>query len=302
MDQAPSSPAQSVVGAALPVAIDLQGELSCARCGYELKGLSITVVCPECGVPVRATILARVDPQADELQPLFFPRITAWGMVLWTSAALLATVVAWLLKAEDLGVRMRLPAGLHYLVPGLALVSGLGAAVMVRPHPLRAPGVLPRPGLAGTRTGSILAFVGVACHVPLAVALYHAYVASGAPAEASLARLMAIGWVIVILACLRPNARLLAARSFLMRTGQIDRQQMASLIALLLVQALGESLRLLTLRGQWAHQELLTLLAEILVMAGASLFTLGLVSMWIDTLRLRRVLSEPPLSLRKLVG
>jgi hypothetical protein len=37
-------------------------------------------------------------------------------------------------------------------------------------------------------------------------------------------------------------------------------------------------------------------------MAGASLFTLGLVSMWIDTLRLRRVLSEPPLSLRKLVG
>jgi hypothetical protein len=87
-----------------------------------------------------------------------------------------------------------------------------------------------------------------------------------------------------------------------MRTGQIDRQQMASLIALLLVQALGESLRLLTLRGQWAHQELLTLLAEILVMAGASLFTLGLVSMWIDTLRLRRVLSEPPLSLRKLVG
>lgn len=302
MDQAPSSPAHSGSGTALPVAIDLQGELLCARCGYDLKGLSITVVCPECGVPVRATLLARVDPQADELQPLFFPRATAWGMVQWTSAALIATIVAWLLKAEDLGVPMRLPSGLLYFVPGLALVSGVGAAVMVRPHRLRTPGVLARPGLAGTRAGSVLALVGVACHVPLAVALYHAYVAGSAPAEASLARLMAIGWMIIILSCLRPNARLLAARSFLMRTGQIDRQQMASLIALLLVQALGESLRLLAIRGNWVHQELLTLLAEILVMAGASLFTLGLISMWIDTLRLRRVLSEPPLSLRKLVG
>jgi hypothetical protein len=301
MAQAPSSPAQPGLNAP-PAAIDLQGALACARCAYDLKGLSITSVCPECGVPVRATILSRVDPQADELQPLFFPRLTASGMVLWTTAALSATLLAWLLKAEDLGARIRLPQGLHMLVPALALVSGLGALVMVRPHRLRAPGMLPRPGFAGTRAGSILALTGVLLHVPLAVALYHSYVATRAPIDASLARLMAIGWMILILACLRPSARLLAARSFLMRTGQIDRQQMASLIALLLVQALGESIRLLTLRGAWAQQELLMLLAEILVMAGASLFTLGLISMWIDTLRLRRVLSAPPLSLRSLVG
>jgi len=160
---------------------------------------------------------------------------------------------------------------------------------------------MPRPGIAGTLWGSLAAMVGIAWHIALVIALFRIHTLSLSPEQASLWRLLSLTCVMGALICLRPNARLIASRSFLMRTGQIDRQQMASLVAVVLVQAMGESLRLLTLRRVGSHHEVMTLLAEILVMAGATLFTLGLLSLCIDTIRLHRVLREPPLSLRSLL-
>ena len=64
------------------LASELTGDLPCVRCGYNLRGLSIREHCPECDAPVRATILALVDPRASELKPLRRPRLTGWGLVL----------------------------------------------------------------------------------------------------------------------------------------------------------------------------------------------------------------------------
>ena len=66
----------------------LEADVHCARCGYNLRGISIRSVCPECGAAVRATILAVVDPHASELQPIRHPWPVAAGLVLWAASAL----------------------------------------------------------------------------------------------------------------------------------------------------------------------------------------------------------------------
>ncbi|MEM1424869.1 MAG: hypothetical protein AAGH64_12820, partial [Planctomycetota bacterium] len=82
----------------------LTGELPCVTCGYELRGLSVRDACPECGTGVRATILAVVDPLADELAPMRAPSLTGVLIVSW---ALSSSIGVWLIVAVRLldGVR-----------------------------------------------------------------------------------------------------------------------------------------------------------------------------------------------------
>jgi hypothetical protein len=79
----------------------LRGSLPCCVCGYELKGLSIRSVCPECATAVRGTILYRVDPQADEFKPIRWPRVTAWGMRFWGTGAAIAALSLWVLRLSE---------------------------------------------------------------------------------------------------------------------------------------------------------------------------------------------------------
>src|SRR5690606_27754218 len=67
------------VGSGPVIARQLKGDLLCIGCGYNLRGLSIREMCPECGIPVRATILGVIDPMADELAPIPRPRLVATG-------------------------------------------------------------------------------------------------------------------------------------------------------------------------------------------------------------------------------
>ncbi len=66
---------------------ELAGDLPCIQCGYNLRGLTVKGMCPECGTSVRATLLAVVDPMAGEFRPISFPRLTAYGMLVWSHAA-----------------------------------------------------------------------------------------------------------------------------------------------------------------------------------------------------------------------
>jgi len=61
-----------------PIVSQLKGmilihQLACIRCGYELKSLSADSDCPECGEPIRLTIIDTVDPAARRLPPLESP-------------------------------------------------------------------------------------------------------------------------------------------------------------------------------------------------------------------------------------
>ncbi|HEX2839003.1 MAG TPA: hypothetical protein VHN77_12850 [Phycisphaerales bacterium] len=287
------------------IAAELRGDLRCARCTYNLKGLSITTVCPECGVPVRATLLHTVDPMAAELRPVRVPFITAHGLILWTGAALAAGLMVWCLRLADL---LSYPAWLpdfqwmRQLIVLAAALSGVGALVLIRPQ-----SHLPR-------RMTTLAAIGCALYIPLCLFLYriHAVMDVEAPSpyglvmhprlDRSLIRLLELATLGAILLLLRPIARHLQARSFLMRTGRVDRQTMAAMLAVLGVIALGDILVLAAGGGRGPVQDILRQVGQLVILIGSMLFSLGLCGMLIDTLRMRAVILEPPLTLEDLIA
>lgn len=296
----PSRREAPVAGAAVgaPLALELGGDLPCIRCRYNLKGLSIRGTCPECGTPMRATLLAVVDPRASELQPIAHPRLIAAGVVLWSLAALVATLSGWtirLLTLLDSSHQWVDPGQVgRLLAPACAALSGLGAAALIRPHP----GV--------PRTGRLMAGIGAGLYLPLAgVLTIGASMSEPAPgpgewtiaARGGLEGLLGVAQsllLIGILLLLRPNARLLAARSMLMREGMVDRQTMRAVAASLSLCVVGHLLGVLS--SDSTAMELPALIGGSLIAIGNLLFLMGIVGITIDCLRMRRVIASPPLS------
>lgn len=286
------------------IAAELRGDLRCARCRYNLRGLSITTVCPECGVPVRATLLHTVDPMAAELRPVRAPVLTAYGLILWACAALLAGLMVWTLRAADLLGHPAWAPSVEWVrpwIPALAGASGLGALVLIRPQA----------GLP--RRMTLMAAAGCALYIPLCLLLYriHAVMDVQTPApysigavprlDRTLMRVLELCVLGSILVLLRPAARHLQARSYLMRTGRVDRQTMAAMLAVLGVIALGDTLVLAAGGGRGPVQDLLRQIGQLVILLGSLLFSLGILGMLIDTVRMRGVILEPPLTLEQLI-
>lgn len=291
------------------ISASLGGTLPCVTCGYDLQGLSILTVCPECGSAVRATILAVVDPLADELRPISHPRAVAAGLILWSGAALLAATVGWyawtsyLLYGWQGEAVIPLPWNSWPLcVGGSILLSGLGALGLLWPHD----------GLGPKHFA--MALGSIACYPPLAVAAYT--MARGTQAatrtglleawtpwpDRPLMRLAAAALVIAVIAGLRPNARALVARSLALRTGRVDRQTMLAMAAAAAVAALGDALGMLgVILGPPAVDALRTT-GLVLILAGALLLTLGLVGSTIDSVRIAASVLAPGPSLRQVIA
>lgn len=285
--------------------------LPCIRCTYDLRGLSVRGVCPECGTPIRATILARVDPLAKELQPLYTPKLTAGCMILWTVAALSAAIASWVPRAIEALNRLDRP--IHQPEwPALAAlvgvgVSGLASLALIRPHRL-----IPAWQCWVALAGSLAYVPLVLCVRRIAVVLAgrdpNPYLGVGGidPARATW-RLAVDVLMLVILVGLRPNARVLASRSFVLRTGQVDRQTMLAMAAAVGVCAIGDLLSILagatppSAQGApGAMSDVLRVGAVLFIGVGSLLITLGLGSMVLDTVRLFSVIAQPPLSLSDL--
>lgn len=252
-------------------------------------------------MPVRATILARVDPFAGELQRIGAPHLVAAGLVLWAGGALIAACLAWLPRLSDIGevlwgTALRAPwAGAASSAALLA--SALGAVALVRPH-------------AGIRRRNVAcALAALAAYVPLA--LVHRRIMLGfepvrgspyfpfgsADVDRLRLRLLEAALLLVIVLGLRLNARLLAARSLVMRTGRADRQTMLGLAAAVGIAALGDAMRVVaSLRVGWLS-DALDPAGVLLVGLGSMLFTVGLAGLLVDALRLAPVVIEPAPSL-----
>jgi hypothetical protein len=104
------------------------------------------------------------------------------------------------------------------------------------------------------------------------------------------------------IAGLRPNARLLAARSLLMRMGRVDRQPLRAMAAAIGIAAAGDLIHLLNSRPDWALSRATQSAGNLLIAVGSMLLTVGLVGVLLDTLRLVPVLVRPPLSIGKVMG
>lgn len=295
----PASRAQS------PQLAELGGDLRCVRCGYNLRGLSIMGACPECNTPIRATLLYAVDPQADELQPIPRPRVLAGAVVLWSAGAFLAAVCVWGLRIADLGDATRFASHANLIRLGASAflaLSGIGALALIRPHP----GV--------QRRGQAMAVLAAVLYVPL-VYLTHvlhsrfdpSHLAPFAnlqyPQESRTHLRLAVSVVIfAILLCLRPNARVLAQRSVIMRKGGTNRQILLGLAGAVALTMVGDLLHLASLALNEPVGGPIFLAGNGLIIAGSLLITFGLFSALIDTLRLRRVILDPPLTLRRMIA
>ncbi len=293
------------------LAEELTGSLRCASCRYELRGLSVKGECPECGLPIQATLLSIVDPMAEELQPVRRPWLVASGLVAWSAGALLGALAGWFVwmsGASALVYDVQTAPGLQRRISLLGaaalVVSGLGAATVVRPY-----AATPRRRVAS-------ALCGVAIY-PLVVWLYADLCAeAGSRAKQSLLsawtfdpdpapwraeRLLfwlsiaAGGWL------LRGNLRMLAARSLVLRSRRVDRQTIAAGVAALLTAALGDAIGLAAgmVRGGLAGS--LVLMGEVLVLLGAVLMTLGMIGVAVDTFRLLPAVIHRPLARRDVV-
>jgi hypothetical protein len=298
----------SAVPRALPdLARELTGDLPCVGCGYNLKSQSIRGVCPECGTAVRVTLLARVDPMADVLRPITYPTLTAVSLMVWTLAALVAAVLTWALRATDAWVVMfdaSAPSvGPLVIVATTSIIlSGFGALVFIRPHS----GIRIQKKLwAAAGVLAIFGFAFVYWRIHARFDPVHArpyFYGHGGIAERHTLRL--IGSALLVLAALglRPNMRLLAARSLVMRMGRVDRQTMMALAAAVFIAALGDTLHLLGGRTYGTAAGILATAGTTLIAIGSMLFTVGLVGMFIDALRLVPVILRPPLTMAQLIG
>lgn len=299
--EAPDSPRPL---ASVSLASRLTGKLPCVSCRYDLRGLSVRDVCPECGTAVRATILAAVDPYAQVLRPIRAPRVVAAGLLLWIGAALVAALLVWISRlmpfVQDGAVAWQ--PSLMAAIPGLIGLSAIGALVLVAPH-----ASIP----AWQRASAMVGATAIAAIVPVIAALQrhdlrHVSVFQD-PEQITTQRAwlrLAIGALLIVaLLALRPNARLLAARPLLMRLGMVDRQTMRVLALVIAAGMIGDGLHIVTLTMSLtgASRQAATLLGLGLIVITSFLLTLGLVSMLLDTLRIVRVILKPAPGLEQIL-
>jgi MFS family permease len=287
----------------------LSGRLPCVVCRYDLQGLSILSVCPECGTLVRATVLAAVDPLAEELKPIERPRLVAAGLVAWSVGGFVAAVLGWiawgvLMHSSGSGVPVD-PELWRGLVGGVVLallVAGVGALLLRRPHAglgWRVKGMV----VVAAMAYGLLAYVALTV---LDLARVQAVVDAGnlwAPAPVrTVWRLAGAGLMVLIILGLRPNVRLLVSRSLVIRTGRVDRQTLLAMAVVIALAAGADAVGLLgELAGGGLGEALKTLALVLMVSAGA-LLTLGLAGCVADCVRIARAVMTPARSLKAVLA
>ncbi len=291
------------------IGLSLSGPMPCISCGYDLQGLSVIGLCPECGSAVRATILAKIDPQAEELSPLTTPKLTAYGLAGGVIAGCVATVLLWLIRGGD-AVSHFLPFEPPAIVTGapirwavLALIALSGVCILTVVRPVRT-----------TTVGQSLATL---LSLPfLAVAIWGIYrinfvIDAARPSPYFVAQpavdrigmhLLVTASVILALLFVRPSARRLARRSMAMRAGRLNRQTVLAMCGALLLTAAGDALRLCTLSTPPGLDVPLDIGGALLIVVGSLLFTLGAFLSAIDSVRVGRVLLRPRQTLRDFVS
>lgn len=256
-------------------------------------------VCPECGTPVAGTLLAVLDPQAAELQPIRRPFLTAAGLSLWALGALGTALVDWLLRVCEAFQSVSPPAWAPTLAAALLVMSGFAGMVMFRPH-AGIPRIHRVMVLGASACCFMLAWVGVRI-VELDGLSGRPYLGGGewSPRwgwkiiETILIGLMVLGY--------QPMFRTLQARSFLLRIGQVERQTLRALAASVGVILAGDLIQASVRKLQFSV-DIGAVLGMCVTGVGTLLLTAGLLGVVMDVRRLLPVIITPPLGLKDVLG
>lgn len=286
----------------LPLSAALSGSLPCIGCGYELKGMSIRSVCPECGTAIRATILYKVDPEADEFRPMLTPRLTAACLVTLPASAFLLALSGWAVRIADISailtgvshsaLRSAAPWDLY-----LAVIAGLSTLGLIRPSS----------SIAWWK--SLAASVAALCFLPLVWAVheigridaqrsmpYFSSVISRDRVELHMVLWLCLGLIVV---GLRPVARDLVRRSLALRTGRVDRQTMLAMIVASALVLIGDAGRWWSATGEQPHA---MAVGTLIVALGALFVTVGLATAIVDGWRIGLAIRQPAPGRRQVFG
>jgi hypothetical protein len=193
----------------------------------------------------------------------------------------------------------------HGAVTGCVVLSGIGALSLVRPH------------AGAERLGTILAAMAVFLYAPLAwlvweatsyawtggqPAIFPATMLAAQDRSPTLARLLICAIASGVGLLLRPNARLLVARSLALRTGRVDRQTILAIVAAAMIAGIGEVLLGAAASRVGMAADTARLAGEILVPAGWALVTLGMIGSFIDAVRISRAILMPAPTLHDVIA
>ncbi|MBL8763696.1 MAG: hypothetical protein JNM07_05455 [Phycisphaerae bacterium] len=290
---------------------DLTGDLPCVGCGYNLRGLSVVGACPECGIAVTATVLAVVDPQAEELRPIRAPGLVAAGLMVCAMGALAAGLLMWAPRVMEAGSMVLgrptplIALPLAEMTAACLALSALGAAAWSRPHHAT-PAWHVASGLGGAAALVALAWVSYGIHEHGMGTGHWGIAASWEGLWPTIRpRLVSDACVAATLIGLRPNARVLVQHSMAMRMGRVDRQTMLAMLAAVGVVVLGRLCGLIGagwLRVGSVELDVVRGISMTLVAVGSALLTLGLGSATLDCARIAAVVRRPAPSMRDIVG
>lgn len=284
----------------------LRGSLPCFVCGYELKGLSIRSVCPECGTAVRGTILFRVDPKADEFKPIRWPRLTAWGVRFWGTGAAGAAIALWVLRLSEYTGFTGQRSGADSLWSAISVIaiaaSAVGAAFMIRPNRW-IPASKSLAALGGVLFYGVVLlglFLVIRTDLDKIPAYGHQRTLDAAREVGRL--VFGIG-VLGVLLCMRPMARELVKRSLALRTGRVDRQTILAMTGVVLLGLFGDGMRWAMAAGVVSDASgVVDYIGRLLVIVSSMLLTLGLISAAVDCWRISSAILTPSPSLRDIFG
>lgn len=275
--------------------------LPCAKCGYDLEGLSVPGNCPECGHAILATLESAVDPAVAVLAPPASPeRRLAWavhlacvGLLLGVGTVLRPTLRAVLgfSEAGSDGFASRVDSWLGPALESLGLMAALVGAlagfvglVVVAP-------------LGRTRTllrARLLGGLGFVVLVALALVLMLADGQRGAPVFQLLG-------IALVLTGISPVFREIGARSKVYRTRWSAKQQIHVLLVaagLAFAAALGSG----ALAGAGSERLAdLADLARLLSGVSAALLAIGLAYLAANSFWILRAVLRPPPTLKDLL-
>ncbi len=287
-----------------PIADDLSKfavalSLPCMRCCYELKNLRAGGDCPECGEPIRITIIETVDPASRRLSVIKRPRAIGnamIGIVLAFSLSAILSLLALLTQAPS-----NLPAATFaYVLPMYGLIWGaivLGLLSIWCLKPMF--GMCQRGELVGCLSGIRFTMLGLLFwSFSLLIAILFALNEKSTYSEFSILfdtflPTLSAGCVFVGFKKLIPR---LGQRSRAFRQAQGSRQRMNDLIAGLVFVLIGRIM--IAAGGPDSNMEILGLTLFIM---SSGLIVLGLLYLLRNTLWIRSALIEPPPALTSLL-
>ncbi|MCH2132674.1 MAG: hypothetical protein MK116_02880 [Phycisphaerales bacterium] len=287
--------------------------LPCQRCRYDLRGLSATGVCPECGLPASRSLEAAIDPTTHRLPPLLAPQAVGAAIVTLGGLALVGGVALAFHLIVMTNVIMELAPGATRLLYGLtmlvAVLCGLvGWFPVLKLWP--SPGTIDprqgRRGLGWLSTG--LAVWTIGCGLVW-------WLPPGQGLGPGLMALVPLLGSVIYLVGLRRIVIEVGTRSRLFRTDQIRRQRIMDLVIGIVFIGLGIVLTWMGGLGStgspppwWSLGRFtvgqeptsgLAILGLAMLVVASVLVLVGLIYLCVNLRWVRRALQSPPPRLRE---